>query len=72
MDQGASLKLDKATVEIVNSFEEADAKDREYWLSKTPIERLAACELLRQMNYGYDPFTARLPRSFEILERGEG
>jgi hypothetical protein len=66
------IRLDKSTVEVFETFEEAEAKDRAYWLAKTPIERLAACELLRQITYGYDPATARLPRSFEILERGEG
>jgi hypothetical protein len=65
------FRLDRTAFEIVSSFEEAEARDREYWLAKTPLERLAACELLRQMTYGYDPVTARLPRSFEILERGE-
>jgi hypothetical protein len=65
------FRLDRTAFEIVSSFEEAEAKDREYWIAKTPLERLAACELLRQMTYGYDPATARLPRSFEILERGE-
>jgi len=51
------------------TFEQAEMDEREYWLSKTPTERLAALELLRQMNYGYDPATARLPRSLEILQR---
>ncbi|MBI3118646.1 MAG: hypothetical protein HYZ00_08165 [Candidatus Hydrogenedentes bacterium] len=27
----------------------------EFWLSRTPEERLAAVEYLRQMTYGYDP-----------------
>jgi hypothetical protein len=65
------VQLDKTAFEIVSSFEEAEAKDRAYWLSKAPIERFAACELLRQITYGYDPATTRLPRTFEILERGE-
>ena len=43
--------------------------DREFWLSRTPEERFAACEFLRQMNYGYDPATTRLQRFLEILER---
>ena len=72
MTQQTQIRLDKTALEIVSSFEEAEAKDREYWLAKTPVERLAACELLRQMTYGYDPATARLPRSFEILDRGAG
>jgi hypothetical protein len=72
MDHQIPIRLDKSAVEVFASFKEAEAKDRAYWLSKTPLERLAACELLRQITYGYDPATARLPRSFEILERGEG
>ena len=31
-------------------------------------ERLAALELMRQINYGYDPTTARLERVLEIVE----
>ena len=71
MQPSSRHTLDKSAVEIISSFEEADRKDREYWLAKSPIERLAACELVRQLTYGYDPATARLPRVFEILERGE-
>ncbi len=66
------IKTDRGAFEIFASFEEAEVKDRAFWLSKTPLERLAACELLRQINYGYDPATARLPRSLEIHERGDG
>jgi hypothetical protein len=66
------IKIDKTAIEVFDSFEDAAKLDREYWLAKSPLERLAACELLRQIIYGYDPATARLPRSFEILERGEG
>lgn len=40
--------------------------DLEYWLSRTPQERLAAVEFLRQMTYGYDPTTARMERVLEI------
>jgi hypothetical protein len=72
MTPPSNIRLDKTSFEIVSSFEEAEIKDRAYWLSKTPLERLAACEILRQITYGYDPATARLPRTFEVLERGEG
>lgn len=51
------------------TFEQEEAEDRAFWLAKSPVERLAALEMLRQLNYGYDPVTARLPRFFEILER---
>jgi len=39
---------------------EAEREDRVYWHSKTPEERLAAAELLRQVAYGYDATTARI------------
>ena len=42
--------------------------DKEYWLSKTPIERLEVVEFLRQINYGYDPSTSRLQRFFEVVD----
>jgi hypothetical protein len=64
-----NIELDKSKFEVIESFAAAEIRDRNYWLAKTPIERLAACELLRQKTYGYDPATARLPRSLEILER---
>jgi hypothetical protein len=40
--------------------EEAELEDRVFWHSKTPAERLAAAEQLRQVAYGYDAFTARI------------
>ena len=42
---------------------------REYWASKTPEERLAAAEFMRQIAYGYDPATTRLQRVFSIAQR---
>jgi hypothetical protein len=59
------FKVDR-TVLTVTSLHESDEK--EYWLSKTPEERLQALELMRQIVYGYDPTTARLQRVFEIAE----
>ena len=48
-----------------------DSGDREFWLSKTPEERLAAMELLRAVNYGYDPLSARLQRVLSVTQLGE-
>ncbi len=42
------------------SREEAEREDRLFWHSKTPAERLAAAEQLRQVAYGYDAATARI------------
>jgi hypothetical protein len=47
---------------------EAEQEDRIYWHSKTPAERLAAAEQLRQAAYGYDPATARIQEVIEIAE----
>jgi len=43
----------------------------EYWLSKTPDERLRAVEMMRQVLYGYDPETARMKKVLTIVRRGE-
>ena len=59
-------KMDKTAFSVTTLFEKSG--DKEYWLSKTPQERLEALELMRQINYGYDPTTARLQRVLEIAE----
>jgi len=55
-------QVDAAAVESVRllSREEAEREDRLFWHSKTPAERLAAAEQLRQIAYGYDAATARI------------
>jgi hypothetical protein len=42
------------------SRQEAEREDRVFWHSKTPEERLAAAERLRQIAYGHDAATARI------------
>ena len=61
------LELDKAVFTVGSLTEPSDEK--EYWLTKSPYERLAAVETMRQIIYGYDPFTARLQRFFEVTQR---
>jgi len=68
MEEDHFPRLDKTVFSLV-SLEEADDDEVEFWLSKTPYERLDALETLRQIFYGYDPITARLQRLFEIAER---
>lgn len=43
--------------------------DLDYWLSKTVNERLEAGELLRQFVYGYDPATARMEKTIEVIQQ---
>ncbi|MBI5351836.1 MAG: hypothetical protein HZB50_04280 [Chloroflexi bacterium] len=68
MDENNFPRLDKTVFSVV-SLEEADNDEMEFWLSKTPYERLDALETLRQVFYGYNPTTTRLQRVFEITER---
>jgi hypothetical protein len=53
----------------VASFAEAEAEDRAYWHAKSPQQRLAALEQMRQINYDYDPVSDRIQRVFEVVER---
>ena len=60
-----TVKIDKSVLSVT-SLSELD--EREYWHSKTPYERLEAVELMRQINYGYDPTTTRLQRVLEVAQ----
>ena len=69
MSDVPSIRLDKTAFSVTSLREEGD--DRAYWLSRTPLERLEAAELMRQVNYGYDPTTARLQRVLEVVKLSE-
>ena len=60
------LKMDKTAFSV--STIDAESDEIQFWLSKTPAERLLGVEIMRQMLYGYDPSTARLQRIFETAE----
>jgi hypothetical protein len=62
----ATARLDRSVFEVVPLDE--DRSDREYWLMKSPAERMEALELMRQIVYGYDPATTRLQRVLEVAE----
>ena len=61
-----SFNMDKSALSVTSILDESD--DKEYWHAKTPQERLQAVELMRQINYGYDPTTARLQRVLEVAK----
>lgn len=54
------------------TFAEADAKLREYWWSRTPVERMEALEEARIRNYGQDAINARIPRVFGVSKPRQG
>ena len=60
----ASIKMNKTSISIASGFEEAN--DRGYWHSKTPLERLEALELMRQIIHGYHPSSDRLQRVLTV------
>ncbi|MCP4351920.1 MAG: hypothetical protein GY795_41180 [Desulfobacterales bacterium] len=61
-----NIRMDKTAFSVSSLDDESDEK--QYWLSKSPTERIYAVEMLRQMVYGYDPLTERLQRFFETAE----
>jgi hypothetical protein len=61
-----NAKVDRTALSVGSLADET--ADRLYWVSRTPQERVAAVELLRQIMYGYDPATARLQRVLEPAE----
>ena len=63
-------RIDKTTFEV-RTFQQAEADDIDYWMSKTPQERIECVEYLRRWVYGDDQIDARLQRFFEVVQRGE-
>jgi hypothetical protein len=63
-------RLDK-TVFKFTTLDQADAEDVNYWLSKSPTERIEALEYLRRWAYGDDAVDARLQRVFTIARLGD-
>jgi len=66
MDKFEFPKVARDVFKVSSLFEPSD--DKEYWLSKTPQERLEAVELMRQIVYGYDPSVTRLQKVLEIVQ----
>lgn len=50
------------------TLEESDTDDLPYWLTKLPIERLMALEVLRQQSYKNGSTSPRFQRFLEIIE----
>jgi len=62
------LRMDRSALAVANLHDESDEKA--YWQTKSPAERLAALELMRQILYGYEYATApRLQRVLAVVER---
>lgn len=66
MNAITDVRIDRTAFSVVSLTDGSDEKA--YWLTKTPQERLEVVEMLRQLNYGYDPATARLQRILTVAE----
>jgi len=70
VDLVASAKMKKTAFSKSSLFDPGDEK--QYWLSKTPQERLEAIETMREIIYGYDPIATRLQRVLTVAEGPSG
>lgn len=61
------FQIDRTAFSVV-TLDQAD-DELQYWLTKTPQQRLQAVELIRQTLYGYDPSTAGLQRVLTIAQQ---
>lgn len=61
------VRVDRAVVQESSLFDKPN--DVSYWLTRTPLERWQAMELIRQTLYGYDESTGRLQRVLEVVEQ---
>ena len=61
-----NIKLDKRFFSVVSLSDQLNDKD--YWLSRNPIERMQHIEVLRRINYGHSA-TSGLQRVLEFTER---
>ena len=59
-------RLDKTKLSFSSIYDETE--EMQYWLSKSPSERMQAIEINRQMVYGKDRTSSRLQRIFEVSE----
>jgi hypothetical protein len=66
MKSDPQVKLDKTAFSVGSLHDKME--EILYWRGKTPIERLAAVEQIRQILYDYDPATTRLQRILEITQ----
>jgi hypothetical protein len=65
-------RMHEPIMTISKGFSEADARERAYWHSRTPEERLRHLEYLRELNDGPKPPASRLPRIPRVFQRGWG
>ena len=69
MAEQFDFKFDKSNVAKYKLGEEPS--DSEYWLTRSPEERLAAVEYLRLMHHGAEEYYAPMKRVFRKIKLHE-
>ncbi|NDD29943.1 MAG: hypothetical protein EB084_16935 [Proteobacteria bacterium] len=59
----------KRVIEVFHSYSDEEQRNREYWWSRSPEERLQHIEELRRINYGNAITDSRLQRVLEVARR---
>lgn len=63
------IKIDRNVVKSFESFEDAEKDSKAAWHAMTPLERLEALELMRQIAYGYSDETSEgVQRILTVVE----
>ena len=62
-----NMRIDRTAFSV--GFLDDEPDEKQYWLSKSPEERLIALELTRRVIYGYADTSPRLQRVLEVTER---
>ena len=63
------MKVDRNTLKIADLHRQSD--DR-YWQARTPVQRLRAVQLNREVAFGRIRSSQRLQRILEVAERRQG
>jgi len=62
-----NVTVDRNAISVDALHDEPD--ERRWWWQRTPLERLAAIEVMRQVVYGRAAVDGRLQRVVEVVQR---
>jgi hypothetical protein len=61
------VTVDRKAISVGSLHDEPD--ERRWWWQRTPLERLAAIEVMRRVVYGRAAVDGRLQRVFDVAQR---
>ena len=64
------MELDRTRLVIEELHGRAESSDRMYWRNQTPLDRLRAVQIDRQVAYGRASASQRLQRVLDVADRG--